>query len=378
MVRVTAGILLLSVVALLTGRSEPAKATQIAMFQPAKYAPLEATLWSDLSDAQPDCYSLLRAAMIAGGCHSAITLDDCQARFDEFCRRRCGSLARCQTDRQRAEILFRDMHEEWLAGTAFQEHCYRTDQTLSGQAYNCLTSTILYLCLCRQFDIPARAVTRPTHVYCRLDLDAPYDVQTTCPDWFERLGRPAGGRVAPTVDVGLGPARELDDVPLIARIYYNRGTTLLSQNEYRRAAKYLELSSRLDPFDPGSRRNLIAAWNNWSLHLCDVGQFAESATTLARCLHLAPDEPVTLANDLHVHHKWIIHLCRQRQFQEAFSLLDECHAQSPGGRAVSWRTMVGPAVMGELATAAIRCQRCQGGVRACSPALWQHARDTRL
>ena len=124
-------------------------------------------------------------------------------------------------------------------------------------------------------------------------------------------------------------ARELDDVGLIARVYYNRGTSLLLQNEYRRAARYLERSCQLDPSDEAARRNRITAWNAWALELCDQERFSDAVQVLADCLHFAPEEPATLQNDLHIHHRWTLALCQQHRFPEALQLLESGYARQP-------------------------------------------------
>ncbi len=305
---------------------------------------LEAALWQDLSDRSLDDRSLLQAAMIAGGCHQWTALAEGQAVFDQFCRARANGAANCETASQRAELLLQGMHEELLTGS-FQEHCYRLDHTLSGQAYNCLTSTILFLCLCREFDVAAVPAGTSTHLFCRLRGDVTRDIHTTQTDRpaispryaadsrFEgpNQGSPGkeGTEDGQAVPARRHSARQLDDAGLIALVYYNRGTSLLLKNEFRRAVRYLELSVQLDHANEEARRNLIVAWNSWALELCDQEQFSEAEAALTDCLAYDCEEQVTRQNLLHIHHRWTMALCRQHRFPAALALLENGYVRQP-------------------------------------------------
>ena len=124
-------VLLLSVLAAIACRGVAGDASLANRPDVPEVTQLEAALWQDLGDGTLDDHSLLQAAMIAGGCRQQAALDEGQAVFNEFCRARAVSLASCATASQRAELLFRGMHEALLTGP-FQEHCYRLDHTLAG------------------------------------------------------------------------------------------------------------------------------------------------------------------------------------------------------------------------------------------------------
>ena len=122
---------------------------------------------------------------------------------------------------------------------------------------------------------------------------------------------------------------QLEDRQLLARIYYNRGTSALAQREFGRAEGHLSLCLELDPRFQPARHNRIVAGNEAVVALCSERQFEQAAELLPICLALDPDNPTTLANDVHLHHGWVMQLCSQRRFLEALRLLEDCHARRP-------------------------------------------------
>lgn len=267
-------------------------------------------------------WELVQAALEAGGCADASVIDRHRVNFEKFCDRVRADAETESVPRRQAELLFEAMHKQFLAGE-FQDHCYRLDATLEGRSHNCLTSSILFLALCRASGLPVRAMAGPTHVYCRLDLEKPLDVQTTSPGGFSSPVSDTCQTVAAWQVLGLS------DRQLLARVHYNRGTYLLVQREPSRAAKFLYKAWELDPQNAEIRHNLLTARNDWSLQLCDEGRFSESVAVLQSCESLDPDDPTTLGNDVHVHHCWIMSLCARRRFAEALELVEKCAARRP-------------------------------------------------
>ena len=146
------------------------------------------------------------------------------------------------------------------------------------------------------------------------------------------LGPRAVNPVPRTSPPGTGPWRRVDRRPIV-------GPRLLQSGHEPAAAARTDASTAIPPTlrtnstgdNRAARQNLIAAWNDWSLQLCDEQQFAAAAAELQACLQFAPLDPTTLLNDVHVHHGWVTALCARRQFEDALALLHGCHIRRPRG-----------------------------------------------
>jgi tetratricopeptide (TPR) repeat protein len=279
-------------------------------------------LWQDLSDNKLDQHDLLSAALIAGGVTDVVRLDHAKADFQQLanqCRQRLVNKA--SQDMSPGIVIFHSLHEQALTGS-FCDAAWQIDRTMQGGPFNCVTSSVLYLCLCRQFDIRATAIAQHNHVYCRLIGETSVDVQTTCPEWFDDRGLP---RVNAMRGVPVGQPRTINAVQLLGKIYYNRAVSLSVAKQCRPAIDHLRRAVHLDCQDAAARQNLLAAMNNGALQLSDDGRYRQAAQLVCEGLRLAPDHDELLANDLHVHQQWALELCTANRFAEAVEILEECH-----------------------------------------------------
>ncbi len=303
----------------------------------------EERLWSDLRDGTLDTHDLWQAALIAGGCTDPATIARHEGGLADLVRRRAEGLAACAEPAEQAERLLELMHER-LAASQFNEYAYRVDQTLAGDAHNCLTTTILFLCLCREANIDAVAVATPTHMFCRVRGSREVDIQPLQPTRRENMvglplaEDPLSGVAHASANLrgtSCEPARkssgscELSDAGVLARVYYNRGTRLLWLHEPERAARCLQQSRDLDPASEPTHYNLRAAWNAWALQLSGRAQYREALGVLERCWREAPDDLVTRQNDLHIRHRWVMELCQQQQFAAALEVLEDGRSRQP-------------------------------------------------
>ncbi len=257
---------------------------------------------------------LFHAALVAGGCHDPAELERWSSEFHRFCAQQQSLLEPTMPLPQQAARLLRALHDRYLQGS-FQPGCFRLDQTLCGQAHNCLTSTLLFVSLCRCLDLPCRVVGEPSHVFCLLVEDGAHGVQTLLPEGV--------------VPAAPGAAEPLTDQQLLARVYYNRGTALLSAQRLRAARDCLAQALQLDPHQASARQNLIATWNELALELCDLRQYPQAATAVVTALALDPQQQVTQANDAHIHHHWVADLCGQGDFARAWEVLERCRQRRP-------------------------------------------------
>ncbi len=293
---------------------------------PLPQDPLGHALWQDLSDGRLDRHDLLQAALLAGGVTEPGRLQRCTARFQKLVQR-CDVQLQDEANRELAPavVLFHTLHTTALSGP-FREDAWQVEQALRGGPFNCVTSAVLYLCLCDHYDIKATAIAQRHHVYCRLKDDTGMDVQTTCKDWFDSRGIPQqaalrnAGRPA-------GQPREIDNAQLLGKIYFNRATALNAAQRYRASIDHLRRAVYLDDQDEAARENLLAAMNNGALQLSDAGRYRLATRLICQGLNMSPRHDELLANDLHIHQQWALHLCRTGRFADALQLLEDCHVR---------------------------------------------------
>jgi len=275
----------------------------------------EDKLLVDAADGKLDHFSLFDAAVIASGVTGAEEVATCRARFREFRDSFTGEMTKKSSSRRRAEKIFRRVHQELLTGQ-YRASCTELHRTLDDGHYNCVTATILYRCLCADFGIPVKTIAETGHVYALLVSDRPVVIQTTSPDGFT---------ASDTIDGG----RRITDVQLVAKIYYNRGVSLLEERRFRDALDLLEIGHRLDQQDAIAWKNILACMNNWALSECDAGRFQRAAELLSRGLDMAPDYRPFLDNELHVYHRWVSRLCADGRFEEASDIVESGYERRP-------------------------------------------------
>ncbi len=275
----------------------------------------EGGLLADAADGRLDQFSLFDAALIASGSSDAEYAAKCRTRIERL----RASVERAITDemsvRDRAREIFRRLHAELLTGQ-YRATCTELHRTLDDGHYNCVTATILYRCLCEKFGVPVKTIAETGHVYCRLEGDRPIAIQTTTTEGFAAIDASSGGR-------------EITEVQLLAKLYYNRGVSLLEQDQFRQAFDLLQIGHRLDRQDQIAWRNILACVNNWALSECDAGRFRQAAELLLRGLEMDSDYRPFLDNELHVHHRWVSRLCADGHFKEAMDILESGYERRP-------------------------------------------------
>ncbi|QDU93354.1 hypothetical protein [Lignipirellula cremea] len=255
--------------------------------------PLEALLRADLLDGRLDDLTLLEAALIAGGIDDTRALNhhvEAFARVEAALRRELPDTASPQ---ERAEIVFRFLHTNVLTGP-YARDCMQVERSLRGEEYNCVTATILYQSLAAAADLPTIAVSTPGHVFCRIPGDR--DIETTCPDWFDRTES-----VSP---LSSRARRDLNAAQLLAKVYYNRSVLLLGRGKFSPATRYLSLSISLDPHDADALENQCAAYNNWALECAAAGQYAKACSLLEQGRRINPYYEHFARNERHIRLLW--------------------------------------------------------------------------
>ncbi len=288
---------------------------------------LEQALFEGVGQSRPAGRQLLLNSCVAGGTTDYVRLADYEQRFQRYCQEFANdgpNLSR--PPRELAAALFQFMHRRILTA-GYADDASDVGQLLASGRYNCISSCVLFNCLCYECGLNPRAIEFPNHVRSLLIVDGQrLEIETTCPDWFHAAidgSRPASATTR--VDNRLG--RDVDDRKLAAIVYYNRGVDLLNQRCYADAISVNLRALRLDPANVTARANLLAAVNNWSLALCEAGRYAEALDLLVRARQQAADHPPFRANQLHVLSAWCKSLCEAGKFDQALSLLKSAHQQ---------------------------------------------------
>ena len=302
-------IVLLSLGAGLAGVDARAAAPRV----PA--TPVRTRLLDDARDGQLDEHTPLEAALIAAGREDAASL-----RHYERCWNRLVSQAEvppAAPPRERARAALAWMHRRLLTGD-YRVDCFDIAETLDQGSYNCVTATVLYACLARQFGFEISVWASPTHVHGRLEPRGPR-IEVTSPHW------------QPPADRGVS-LRRLNRGQLLARVLYNRGIHQLQQDRFAAAYRCFLDSHTLDPAEPAVRRNLATTLNNWALRESQRGRHEQAVDLLLDGLQHDPTLPHLLNNDLHVHQQWIKQLCERRKYEEALGRLEQAHRRRPEAR----------------------------------------------
>lgn len=296
---------------------------------PQTMTPEEQSLLQDAADGHLDVFPLLDAALLAENDTPDVEARD---RFEKLARKlqALPDLPSAESHdfqrlEQRLATTLRLLHQQILVGQ------YRPDATsvtlaLQKGHYNCVSSTILFVELCRRQGIRTTPMASATHVFCRVEGPGrPIDVQTTSPRWFDLSDEQ---RAAATPD-GAHSALPITDAALVGKLYYNFGVQHLEHDRYQQAERAFRMSLLLDPQDASARENLLATWNNWALALAQQGHYAEAMKRLDQARQVAPNYPPLRANLVHVTQQWAQSLCRLGRHPEALTLLESRKDSDP-------------------------------------------------
>jgi tetratricopeptide (TPR) repeat protein len=285
---------------------------------------LEQRLFAVIHNGRFDRFSLLEAGLIAGGVDREEELRRYCRRFDALVEslRKSGTVH--GTPRQQARAIFEFLHRRILsAGYSLQASDLR--QAFDRGRFNCVTATLLMNCLAQRFDLQAIATQLPGHARSRLVLpDETLDIETTCPNWFD-----LADESKPQAD---GLPREINDVQLIATIYYNRGVDLLADRRFADAAAANAKAIRLDPNNATAKGNYLATINNWGIELATTGEYSRAAELFRLGMAADPAYEAFHANYVKLYRDWSSQLCREGQGEAAISLLHEAAQLHPDER----------------------------------------------
>ncbi len=278
--------------------------------------------------------SLLWAALAAEGYDNEEAFRPLQLRVRDLAQKFQADVRSSATVKTQAHALLQLLHAEILTG-GYDLGCSTLSETLRSGRFNCVTATILYICLCEEVGLEAWGVEIPAHVYAEVnDRGRPLRVETTCARWFELAARdPASAEKLvpgrPATDVAIAHRQAANDVQandaprrlnhwqLVAIVYYNRGVDHAEQGNYPAAVASNHKALKLDPVSQTARKNLLGAINNWALSLADEGKHADALALLEHGRQLAPDHETFSTNVVALYQRWVDELCREHRFAEA-------------------------------------------------------------
>lgn len=247
-----------------------------AAIQPQPGSELENQLWLDSQDGQLQDFSLMQASLVASGVSSRDELGRYERLFETRYKTMSQVLATKSPTKLPAEsyAAFRSLY----CFGDYDLSCSSTARMLKTGDYNCVSATVLYLELTRRLKLHSVACAVPSHVKARLLHPQPIDVETTSTKWLGE-GREPTSKAS---------EREITDVSLLGKIYYNRASAAIDRRDFAAAARYLQLACQWDPADTAARDNRSAAMNNWAIELSRQGHNSQAKQVLSQGLELDP------------------------------------------------------------------------------------------
>ena len=297
--------------------------------------PLEQRLFEDAVDGRLDDFSLLTAALVAGGVDRDDVLRQYEDRLDAVVRQWHKESRPTGSPRRQAEAVFDLLHRKILR-TGYHVDGTDLPAAIDHGRFNCVSASVLFNWLAKEAGLTVHGLELPGHVMSRVRWDdESLDVETTCPGWFRLIDDPQ--RQAELVEKTTGQAasadrshgRELSAVQMVALIYYNRAVDLLVAKRFEEATIDNAKAVTLDPASTTAEGNLLATINNWAIDLGNSQQYERSAQLLRTGLSLDAGYEAFAVNYVHVHHEWVEELCRAEQFAEALNTLAEAADELP-------------------------------------------------
>lgn len=329
-------------------------------------SPAQGDLLRDAKDGELQEHSLLRATLIAGNIVDPAQLDHLEQKFLESCHAFQATEAAQFPNWDRAVEAFYFLHREILTA-GYQHDTSEPHWAIQDGRYNCVSATILYVCLCRTAKIKIKVLSRPAHVFCCIDLpERDVIIETTCPDWFatrQHLEQNAIPKLSHFIKVSVPTAvaiRELNDLQLVAKVFFNRATKCLEAGEYEQAIAMLQFSQRCDPLDLATQQNLVAGLNNWALDECRGGNFASAAKLVQRGKAIDPNYVPFETNSIYIDQQRTLALCVNGDFCAAYAILAEGFQHHPNvdlyrfGRCAIYRKWLYSLLCGDDPDSALR------------------------
>ena len=227
----------------------------------------------------------------------------------------------------RAESVLLFMHEHLLR--LYDVRQTRVDILLEEGSFNCVSSAVLYLLLCRSIGLKVWAVRTADHAFCRVQAGkTAYDVETTSPAGFDpgskkefkdEFGKVTGfSYVSPANYSG---RQEVDEHGLLALILFNRVAFLSEEREYGAA-----LGPAVDAYallnDEESYDRLIVAFSNLASWQGLHGYYRQGVELIVQAADIVSHNSTLVKVKSDLLHNWVVELIENKELENAASLLN--------------------------------------------------------
>ena len=298
----------------------------------------ESELFADAEDGKLDKFSFAEASLIASGVTGRRQRRDYLRQLDEL-EKKFKQLSSSQLPRkERGRALLQWLHSEALKG-GYRGKQTRVSTLLDKQTYNCVSSAVVYNILGRRFGLDLRGIEVPTHAFSILYDDRKhYDVETTSRHGFaparnsavvKELRRKNGLHYIP--DRYRDLRREVNDMGMVALIYYNRGVVHSRRKEYAPALVAYFGALSLDREFASAVKGVLGVLTNWSLHLARQGDYRESLKVVQVGLKLAPKDARLKNNHIALWQEWARKLIDRNRLDEALKVVRSAQTSVPHG-----------------------------------------------
>ena len=293
----------------------------------------------DAKDSRFDSHTLFDAALIAAGNTDAAKLEGYRQQYNNRVYHLAQLIPQNATELQKARIILEYLHREM-----FREYLLESSNVgaiFDSGIYNCVTGATLFNSLARQFGVKAVALELPGHAMSRVYLSdgTYYDVETTCAVWFQLQDYPGkqeqviarmleAGAASQVVDAPV-VRRPINDVELVAKLYYNRGVELLNKENYAGAMHCNAKALILDSKSATAKGNFLATLNNWAINESKDAHYDYAMRILRQGMKIDPNYPIFKNNHVHIYHQWIEQLCKESRFEEAVQLSRQAISEAP-------------------------------------------------
>ena len=304
-----------------------------------KTAPVESAMINDARDGRFDRFSLLEAALIAGGTTDTGKLESYKLKYNYHVKNLSQIIPQRAKELIKARAILEYLHREMFK--QYELESSNVGAIFDSGIYNCVTGATLFNLFARQFGLQSVALELPGHAMSRVFLSdgSSYDVETTCAIWFQLQNYPGKQEqviermleAGAATQVAGAPVvrRQINDVELVAKLYYNRGVALLNLEDYLGALQCNAKALSLDSSSFTAKGNFLATLNNWAIAESKDQHYAAAMNLLRQGMKIDPQYPIFKNNHIHIYHQWIEQMCKQSRFDEALRLSRQAISEAP-------------------------------------------------
>ena len=299
--------------------------------------PDEESLFEDARDGKLENWSFAEAALLASGVTDKEKRQTYLAAIDRWERGARQATTAAKSPFERGEQLLTLLHAGPMA-KGYESHQTDVSVILETGKFNCVSSAAMYNILGRRLGLDLRAIEVPDHAFSILyDGTRHADVETTTAQGFNPARDPAsqkqfeqqtGFRYIP--ESNRDQRREINEVGLVAIIYYNHGVMLTDQKKYHEALVTYFRALSLDAEFDSAVKNALAVLANWSNQLSKGQKFAEAIDVLATGLDLAPEDGTLRHNHKVVWGEWADATMKSGDTDQALDILHRAAQKIPG------------------------------------------------